>query len=72
MAVNEGRGLRSQIKLAGMGLALLILVLFVAFNFDEVEIDLLVAKTNIRLAFALIFTALMGFVIGYFAPRRLR
>lgn len=66
---NQRRSLGSQIRLAGTVLAVLILVVFIALNFSEVEVNLLIADTKIRLAFALLFAALMGFVLGYFIPK---
>ncbi len=70
MASNQPRGVRSQMKLIGIAIALLVLVLFVALNFGKVQINLLVGKQDIQLAFALIFAAAVGFVLGYLAPRR--
>jgi uncharacterized integral membrane protein len=70
MASNKPPRTRSQLKLIGTAIALLVLMLFVALNFGEVQVNLLVGKQNIQLAFALIFSALLGFLLGYFAPRR--
>ena len=56
-------------RLIGMLIALAVLVLFVALNFAEVRVDLLIVEAQMPLAFALILAALMGFVAGYFAPR---
>jgi uncharacterized integral membrane protein len=69
IAGRPGRSLGSQIRLAGTVLALLVLVVFIALNFSAVEVDLMIAETKIRLAFALLFAALMGFVVGYFIPK---
>ena len=68
-ADRQGRSLGSQLRLAGTGLALLVLVVFIALNFSEIEVDLMIAETKIRLAFALLFAALMCFVVGYFIPK---
>ena len=70
MTNESRRDLGSTIKLAATLLALVVLVLFIALNFDEVQIDILVATQTMRLAFALIFAAALGFLVGYFAPRR--
>ena len=72
MADHARRDLGSQVRLVGMLLAVLVLVLFIALNFSEVRVDVLIATTDVRLAFALLFAALMGFIAGYFAPRRVR
>lgn len=72
MAEHERRDLFSQVRLFGMLLALLVLALFIALNFSEVRVDFLIATAEVRLAFALIFAAFMGFIAGYFAPRRVR
>ena len=45
-------------------LALVVLALFVGFNFQEVEIDFVVITADVQLAFALILAALLGFLAG--------
>ena len=70
MATSQPRDWRSKVKLAGSVLALALLVIFIAMNFEKVDVDLLVGTQNVQLAFALIIAALLGLVIGYFAPRR--
>jgi uncharacterized integral membrane protein len=70
MATSQPRDWRSKVKLAGSVLALALLVIFIALNFEKVDVDLLVGTQNVQLAFALIIAALLGLVIGYFAPRR--
>jgi uncharacterized integral membrane protein len=60
----------TQLRLVGAAIALAILILFIAFNFDEVTVDLLVTSASVRLGFALIFTALLGFLAGYIMPKR--
>ncbi len=67
---NQTTSSNSQIKVVGIGVALVVLVLFIALNFDEVEINMLLFTQTIRLGFGLIFTALLGFLVGYFVPRR--
>jgi uncharacterized integral membrane protein len=70
MANNKSSDLGSRLKLIAMAIALGVLILFIALNFDEVEVNLLVAQMDMRLAFALILSGLLGFIAGYFAPRR--
>ena len=72
MANSRTSVLQSRVKLAAGAIALLVLVLFVAFNFEEVEIDLILFSPSIRLGFALLFTALLGFLVGFFFPQRFR
>jgi uncharacterized integral membrane protein len=67
---NNRLGTRTQIRLAGGAVALVILILFVAFNFDAVTVDLLIASASVRLGFALLFTAVLGFLVGYVIPKR--
>ena len=70
MAASQQRSLGSQLKLAGSVLALVLLVIFIVLNFEKVDVDLLIGTQNIQLAFALIVAAVLGFIAGYFAPRR--
>ncbi|HUF53299.1 MAG TPA: LapA family protein [Dehalococcoidia bacterium] len=70
MATNEAKDLGSRVKLAGSVLALLLLVIFIIRNFDKVNVDFVFGSQNIQLAFALIIAALLGFVVGFFAPGR--
>lgn len=69
MSANDGN--RTQfwrwlrIGLAGSAIALLIL--FVGVNFQSVHLDFVVAETEMRLAFALILAALLGFLLGFIA-----
>ena len=58
-----------KIKLGIVGGALVLLVLFFALNFDRVEINLLVVKPELPLAFALVLAALLGLVVGLLRPR---
>jgi uncharacterized integral membrane protein len=69
MTASSNYDWRSRAKLIASLLALALLVIFVALNFEKVDVDFLVATQNIQLAFALIFAALLGFVAGYFTPR---
>jgi uncharacterized integral membrane protein len=70
MATTPKRSLGSRLKLAGSLLALALLVVFIALNFEKVDVDLLIGTQNIQLAFALIIAAVLGAILGYFAPRR--
>jgi uncharacterized integral membrane protein len=67
MEVAQGRSLGSQVKLVGILLALVILVVFIALNFDKVDVDLLVTSQDVQLGFALLVSALLGFVVGFLA-----
>jgi uncharacterized integral membrane protein len=69
MSNARPRDTRTQIKLAGSALALLLLAVFIGVNFEEVKIDLLLGTQTTRLAFALIFAGLLGFLAGYFVPK---
>ena len=70
MATDKTRDLGSSLKLVGAVIALTLLVIFIVLNFEDVEVDFAVASQTIPLAFALIIAAVLGSVIGYFAPRR--
>ena len=69
MTTSQQRDWRSQGKLVASALALGILLIFIALNFEKVDVDLVIGTQNIQLAFALIFAAVLGFIAGYFAPR---
>lgn len=70
MSTTQRRSVASQIKLASVFVALVLLVLFIALNFGDTEVELVITQVKTKLAFALIFAGLLGFVIGYFAPKR--
>jgi uncharacterized integral membrane protein len=53
-----------NLKIGSMVAALVILVLFIALNFQSIEVEFLIFQASIRLAFALILTAVLGFIIG--------
>jgi uncharacterized integral membrane protein len=55
------------IRLAVGAVALGLLAAFVAENFSEVEVRLLITTERIRLAWALLIASGLGFVIGYFS-----
>jgi uncharacterized integral membrane protein len=56
-------------RLVALAVALALLVIFVAENFNIVEVRLLVVKTETRLAWALIIAGGLGFVAGLLLPR---
>jgi len=47
----------------------IILILFIVLNDQKVEVDLIVATAQLRLAWALLIAAAAGFLIGYILPR---
>jgi uncharacterized integral membrane protein len=61
--------LGDKIKLGALAVALVLLVLFFALNFEKVEVDLLVVQPELPLAFALVLAALLGLVLGVLRPR---
>jgi uncharacterized integral membrane protein len=61
----EGRDAKAIGKLIGLGVLGLVLLLFIAFNNDKVEVDLLVTEVTARLFVVLIFTAAIGVLIGF-------
>ena len=61
--------LGEKVKLAVVIAALVLLLLFFVLNFDKVEINLLVFKPELPLAFALVLAALLGLVVGLLRPR---
>lgn len=67
---NESRLFPLSVRTVVSLVALLLLVVFVAVNFETVTVDLLVARAEVRLGFALIFAALLGLVAGWAIPRR--
>ena len=65
--------LRSQVKKSSwrqwaLGIAVLLVVIFIAENSQEVEVKFLFVNTTTPLIFALLIAALLGAVIGYVAP----
>ena len=69
MATSQSGDFRPKAKLVVSITAVVLLVIFIALNFEKVDVNLLVGTLNIQLAFALILSALLGLVAGYFAPR---
>ena len=65
--------LQSQVKKSSwrqwaLGIAVLLVVIFIAENSQEVEVKFLFVNTTTPLIFALLIAALLGAVIGYVAP----
>ena len=51
-----------------LGIAVLLVVIFVAQNAQEVKVDFLFVHTTTPLIFALLIAVLLGAVIGYVGP----
>jgi uncharacterized integral membrane protein len=51
-----------------LGIAVLLVVIFVAENAQKVKVDFLFVHTTTPLIFALLIAALLGAVIGYVGP----
>lgn len=62
---REGRGIRGWLLIVGAGL----LVLFFVLNLQKVEVNLIVAKVDMPLIFALAIAALLGALVGWALPR---
>ena len=54
----------------GIGVCLLVLVVFAILNLDNVRIDFAVATVDTPLVVLIAISALLGFVIGWFIGRR--
>jgi uncharacterized integral membrane protein len=59
-------------RLIAAAVVLALLLIFVLLNSEEVEIDVLVADTDIRLGWALLLSGALGFLAGYLMPRSRR
>lgn len=57
---------RTKSQLIVQGAAALILLIFVLQNLDEVEVDFLFWTVDSRLAWALLLSAALGFLVGIF------
>ena len=51
-----------------LGVAVMLVVIFIAQNAQEVKVDFLFIHTTTPLIFALVISTLLGMVIGYFVP----
>jgi uncharacterized integral membrane protein len=65
---EEGRGMARSWKLWAIGVAVLLLVIFIAENSQEVEIRFLFVETQTPLIFGLLVAGILGFLIGWLAP----
>jgi len=64
---RRGGGISSKIWVIGI-LAALMVILFIQ-NSQEIHIDFLFADTEISLFFALLFSAILGFALGWLIAR---
>jgi uncharacterized integral membrane protein len=55
-------------KLWAIGIAVLLLIIFIAENSQEVEIRFLFVETQTPLIFGLLVAGALGFLIGWLAP----
>ncbi len=60
---------RHAVMLGTVAALTVVLILFIVLNDEKVEVDLLVATAELRLAWALLIAAAGGFLIGYILPR---
>ncbi|GAB4332545.1 MAG: hypothetical protein Kow0010_18530 [Dehalococcoidia bacterium] len=56
-------------RLVTLALVLVLLVAFIAQNFETVEVRVLLFDAEVRLAYALLFAAALGFGVGLLFPR---
>jgi uncharacterized integral membrane protein len=60
---------RSPARLVVWGVALVLLVIFIAQNYLLVELRILFWRVDIHLIYALIGAGVLGFLIGWLLPR---
>ncbi|WP_322796811.1 LapA family protein [Tepidiforma sp.] len=58
-----------RVRLVVLALVVVALVVFIAENWLTVEVRFLFAKTETRLAWALIVAALLGYAAGWLTPK---
>ncbi len=63
------RGVMEQIRIALLVVIGLALLLFILLNYDVVEVRLLFWNPELRLAWALLIAAFLGFVAGWLVPK---
>jgi uncharacterized integral membrane protein len=56
-------------RLVAAAVVLGLLALFIVLNSEKVEIDMLLASTDIRLGWALLLAGALGFLAGLLFPR---
>ena len=56
-------------RLIGLAVIVVLLVVFIVENWLTVEVRFLFAKTETRLAWALIVAALLGYAAGWLTPK---
>jgi uncharacterized integral membrane protein len=59
---------RTNWKAWGLGVALLLVIIFIAQNSQKVKVKFLFVDTTTPLIFALLIAAILGIVIGYITP----
>ena len=64
-SASSGRGPKFWLLLV----AILVGIIFIAANFEETEINFIVAKAEAPLVVALLITGALGFIIGLALPR---
>jgi uncharacterized integral membrane protein len=65
---EERRGMARSVRLWAIGIAVLLLVIFIAENSQEVEVRFLFVETQTPLIFGLLVAGILGFLIGWLAP----
>lgn len=55
----------------GMAVAILLVLLFGALNFEHAKIDFLIASVSVPLVFVITICAILGFTAGYLFARHL-
>ena len=63
------RGILGQIRIGLLVLIGVALLLFILLNYDQVEVQLLFWNPQLRLAWALLAAAFLGFVAGWLVPK---
>ena len=72
--MNETRAWRGRwtVRLVVVAILLALIATFIAQNYEVVEVRLLFWRTDLRLAWTVLLTALIGIVTGWLLPRRWR
>ncbi len=58
-----------RVRLIVFAIIVLVLVVFIAQNWETVEVRLIIGRTETRLAWALIVAALLGYAAGWLTPK---